>query len=219
MMAKGLTMEELIRMGATPVEPKHFMQALTLEELKALGAEPIKPPKPEAPKIEKVIEKTVEKVVEKVDNEKVKELEQKLVVKEKENEQTLKVLQAEIASLRKKVENQENYNVSAGVSPLMVLAANALVSGQTQRINFNGATVALRNDGGVDVTFSGGGFTILTATGAKDDSNVTYTFTQAPSAIVQNGQMLRDGAGYTLSGLTATMSNPTGTGGDIYGIV
>lgn len=216
-MKKGLTLEEVISLGGKPVVPKYFMEALTLEELRALGARPIVPEKKQpvekpVDRVEKVIEKRVE-VVKEADNTKVQQLEEQFAKGMEEMQKTIEAIRNEIKRM-----DDNNTPVSAGVSPLMILSGGNLISGQTPRINFIGATVANRNDGGVNVTFSGGGFTILAATGAKDDSNVTYTFTQAPSAIVQNGQILRDGAGYTLAGTTATMSNPTGTGGDIYGI-
>lgn len=69
-----------------------------------------------------------------------------------------------------------------------------------------------------------GGITILTATGAVDDSNTAFTFAEKPDIIFINGMGYRDGSTiggvpvWTWAVLTATLSNPVGTGGDIYGI-
>ncbi len=59
---------------------------------------------------------------------------------------------------------------------------------------------------------------VLVATGTVNDSNVTFTFTAAPSLVAVNGTNYRENHGWTISGLTVTLANPVGTGGDIYGI-
>lgn len=64
----------------------------------------------------------------------------------------------------------------------------------------------------------GSGLSILAATGTIDDSNVTFTFTAIPSAVVVNGAVYNNGNGVTISGTTATLDNPIGTGGSIIGL-
>lgn len=66
-----------------------------------------------------------------------------------------------------------------------------------------------------------GSFTILTATGTIDDSNVTFTFTSEPSLVNVNGAFYKQTGGaitWTYGGGTVTLSSPVGTGGSIYGI-
>ncbi len=71
---------------------------------------------------------------------------------------------------------------------------------------------------------SSGAFTLLTPTGAVDDSNVTFVFTVIPSLVVINGMTYRAGsksggvAVWTNVGTTVTLAFPVGSGGDIYGI-
>ena len=47
--------------------------------------------------------------------------------------------------------------------------------------------------------------TFLVATGAVNSANTSFTFTQAPQAIIADGTTYFENNGYTLSGLTATM--------------
>lgn len=54
-----------------------------------------------------------------------------------------------------------------------------------------------------------------TPTGTVNDTNVTFTATQTPIYIIQNGLQYFEDAGYTLSGLTITLTTPVGTGGFI----
>ena len=71
----------------------------------------------------------------------------------------------------------------------------------------------------VDATGGGGGgVSILAATGTVDNSNTVFTFTSAPTIVVVNGTAYRNGYGVTISGTTATLDNPAGTGGDVYGL-
>lgn len=69
----------------------------------------------------------------------------------------------------------------------------------------------------VDLNGGGGGFTLLTATGAINSTNVTFTFTQKPTYIVSDGVWYRENIGWTWSGLTATMVIPPND--DIWGFV
>lgn len=69
---------------------------------------------------------------------------------------------------------------------------------------------------------SGGGFTVLPATGAINSSNVTYTFTKVPSYIVADGvwfpPISANGTVFwTNVGTTVTMINPPTF--DLYGIL
>lgn len=65
---------------------------------------------------------------------------------------------------------------------------------------------------------SSSGFTVLAATGALDNSNTVFTFTTAPTVVVVNGVQYRNGHGVSIVGLTATLDNPAGTNGDVYGL-
>lgn len=61
--------------------------------------------------------------------------------------------------------------------------------------------------------------TILEATGSVDDSNLAFTFTEKPKLICINGAFYRENHGWTWATLTATLTLPVGTGGDIFGII
>lgn len=58
----------------------------------------------------------------------------------------------------------------------------------------------------------------LPSSGANDDTNVTYGFLAAPTLIVQNGKTYRSGHGWTGT-TTVTMDAPSGTSGDLFGIL
>lgn len=64
-----------------------------------------------------------------------------------------------------------------------------------------------------------GALTVLSATGDVDDSNKVFTFTSEPALVVVNGASYIDGAGVTISTTTATLDNPAGTGGSVFGLV
>jgi len=51
--------------------------------------------------------------------------------------------------------------------------------------------------------------------GAINNSNKVFVFAAAPTAVVVNGQIYFNGAGYSLSGTTVTLDNVVGTGGSI----
>ena len=66
--------------------------------------------------------------------------------------------------------------------------------------------------------------TILTVTGTIDDSNTTFTLTSEPTVLVINGGVYKQTGGaitwtWTLGTLTAELSSPIGTGGNIFGLV
>ena len=61
----------------------------------------------------------------------------------------------------------------------------------------------------------------LAATGAINDSNQNFTFTQPPLLLNINGLLYRQNGGaitWTISGLTVTTSVPVGVNGSIFGI-
>lgn len=64
---------------------------------------------------------------------------------------------------------------------------------------------------------SSGAYSILTATGTIDDSNTAFTFASKPTEVVINGLSYIENAGWTWSNPTATLENPVGSGGRIYG--
>lgn len=75
--------------------------------------------------------------------------------------------------------------------------------------------------GRVLVDMSGGGISILTATGTVDDSNVDFVFASEPTVVVVNGAVYRKNRGWTwtLGTLTVTLASPAGSGGDVYGLI
>lgn len=92
-----------------------------------------------------------------------------------------------------------------------------LVAGTNVTLTYNRASG--RNDITISATLAGGGsFSVLTATGAVDDSNVTFTFVSAPALVVVNGTAYRNGHGVAISGTTATLDSPAGVSGDVYAI-
>lgn len=72
-----------------------------------------------------------------------------------------------------------------------------------------------------DITINGGAggsMSVLAATGTINDSNVVFTFASEPKLVVVNGAAYRHGAGVTIATTTATLDNPPGSGGDVYGL-
>jgi hypothetical protein len=113
------------------------------------------------------------------------------------------------------------------------LYVNGVKKGLAQFINLiPGAGISLthvqtgnRQDITITATGGAGAFTPLVATGAIDDSNVTFTYIQEPSAIVINGAAYLKTSqvggvnAWTWNNLTATYAFPVGSGGSTYGIV
>lgn len=64
----------------------------------------------------------------------------------------------------------------------------------------------------------GGGTTILETVSTIDDSNLTFIFTEEPKIIYVNGIAYRKNHGWTWLVLTATLSTPVGSGGEIFGV-
>ena len=81
----------------------------------------------------------------------------------------------------------------------------------------SGITITVNANGQKEISTSGGGITILTATGTIDDSNTSFTFISKPTEIVINGSSYIENGGWTWAGLTATLDFPVGSGGKIYG--
>lgn len=87
--------------------------------------------------------------------------------------------------------------------------------------------LALKNRPGVSVgenfggaIHRGGGLSspMAPSSGTVDDSNTIFVFPSIPKVVVVNGAMYRHGKGVTISGTTATLDNPAGTGGDVYAL-
>lgn len=103
---------------------------------------------------------------------------------------------------------------------LYINGVKKLLSAQTLNITGSGVSYNYangRND--VTITGSGGGsLSVLAATGTVDDSNTTFTFASTPTLVMVNGAAYRDGHGVTIVTTTATLDNPPGVGGDVYGL-
>lgn len=86
--------------------------------------------------------------------------------------------------------------------------------------NGAGYTLVRNANGTVSLSISGAGTNILIATGTVDDSNTFFTFVSKPKIINVNGAFYRENFGWSWDDgtLTATLDNPVGTGGDIYGL-
>lgn len=54
--------------------------------------------------------------------------------------------------------------------------------------------------------------------GTIDNTNKVFTFASTPTIVVANGASYINGFGVTISGTTATMDNPVGTGGSLYAL-
>lgn len=102
---------------------------------------------------------------------------------------------------------------------LYINGVKKLLTAQTLNITGTGVSYNFAN-GRNDVTISGGGgsLAVLTATGAMDDSNTSFTFASEPTLVNINGATYVHGHGVTISGTNVTTDNPVGTGGFIYGL-
>lgn len=92
---------------------------------------------------------------------------------------------------------------------------------QPLALNFKGTgapTITTGQDGVTHLNFSGGGLSVLAATGTVDNSNTVFTFVSAPTLVVVNGAIYQNGHGVTIATTTATLDNPVGTGGSIFGL-
>lgn len=104
-----------------------------------------------------------------------------------------------------------------GVKKGLVNTLN-IIPGSGVTVSYNRASG--RNDITISATGVGGSFSILTATGTVDDSNTAFTFISKPSIIIVNGASYQENHGWSWNSgtLTATLDNPVGTGGNVYGI-
>ena len=65
------------------------------------------------------------------------------------------------------------------------------------------------NSGGTDIEWaSGGGGTVSTPTGTVDGSNTSFTASATPLFVISDGIVYVESFGYSLSGLTITMTSP-----------
>jgi hypothetical protein len=92
--------------------------------------------------------------------------------------------------------------------------------GSGDRVKAGSGVAITTNVIGQKVITATGSFGILDATGDIDDTNVDFTFISKPSLININGAFYREDHGWAWDAptLTATLDNPVGTDGDIYGI-
>lgn len=102
-----------------------------------------------------------------------------------------------------------------GSKKLLTAQMINLVAGTGISITY--AYTSGRNDITISATGSGS-FSVLAATGTINDANTVFTFPSTPSIVVVNGASYRNGAGVTIVTTTATLDNPVGVGGDIYGV-
>lgn len=129
------------------------------------------------------------------------------------------------SGILKKTEGK-SVQVVHGPNGINILVDGVLKGAPATYLNLLGGTgmtlvvnqVGERIDVTLNSSASGGGLSVLTATGAVDDSNVTFTFVSAPTLVVVNGTAYRDGHGVSVVGTTATLDNPVGVGGDIYAL-
>lgn len=143
------------------------------------------------------------------------------------DERTDKTAIKGIEEIEEKIKAIEIRPTGGAGRSLLQLYVDGAKKGAVQYINLvAGSGVALtyssaygRNDITISATGSGS-FSILTATGTIDDSNKDFTFVSKPSFIVVNGASRIENTGWTWNAgtLTATLSNPVGTGGDLYGV-
>lgn len=98
------------------------------------------------------------------------------------------------------------------------VATNKSVRGGGDTVVAGSGVTITRNANGQSVISSTGGFSVLTATGTVNDSNTVFTFVSSPTLVVVNGVSYRHGHGVTIVTTTATLDNPVGVGGDIYGL-
>lgn len=75
----------------------------------------------------------------------------------------------------------------------------------------------LMHGGGSKTTGSGLNYLALQS-GAIDNSNTVFTFASTPTIVVVNGASYINGFGVAIVGTKATLDNPAGTGGSVYGL-
>ena len=123
----------------------------------------------------------------------------------------------------KLTKNQNGFQLFGGTSGIK-LYVNGVKKGTAKTLNLvPGANVSMnyvasngRNDIIISASLSGGGLTVLPATGAIDGINTSFTFTEKPIYLVIDGGWYRENVGWTWSVLTATLTIPPSN--DIYGL-
>lgn len=126
-------------------------------------------------------------------------------------------LLGEIKNIKKILDEVGKYEYG---SSLQILVAGVPLS-FTGQINFKSGFTVVQNGQGVDVSANGtgGGLGYLALkTGAINNTNTTFTFASTPTIVVVNGASYINGSGVTISGTTATLDNPPGTGGSVYAL-
>lgn len=99
---------------------------------------------------------------------------------------------------------------SMGVQKIRAGSSNVHIDG-------DGANVSIR----VDEGGGSGSLSLEEPSGAVNDSNTLFVFSEKPFLIVMNHDTYRENHGWTWDSgsLTATMYSPAGVGGDIYGLI
>lgn len=133
-------------------------------------------------------------------------------------------VEKKVTELKTEISNVRSMRLGAGRG--LQLYVDGGKKGLAQYVNLiAGTNVTLsyshangRNDVTISSTGGSGSLSLVTATGAVDDSNTSFTFSAEPSLVIINGASYRHGKGVTISGTSVTTDNPVGAGGDIYGL-
>lgn len=138
------------------------------------------------------------------------------LVEVRTDEGETKLIKGEIRRLDLLVKEIGKYEYG---SSLQILLAGVPV-GFTGQINFKTGFTVVQSGQGIDVsaTGTGGGLGFLSATGAVNNANTTFTFASSPTLVVVNGAMYRNGFGVTITGDSAVLDDAPGIGGDVYGL-
>ena len=116
--------------------------------------------------------------------------------------------------------NDSNTAFPFASKPITVVV-NGLSYRENHGWSWDGVNATLDNPVGTggDIYAVSAGITILTTSSTIDDSNVAFVFASLPNVIVVNGLAYRQNHGWSWNSgtLTATLDNPVGTGGDIFG--
>ena len=174
------------------------------------------------PDTETLIAEVVKKIPPEITAEQVRDKLETL----KENERTDKSAIKGIDELEERVKQIElrptGRTGGAKGFTLYVDGAKKLLTAQTINL-IPGAGVSLtysyangRND--ITISSTGTAISILTATGDIDGVNKDFTFVSKPTIIILNGASYRENAGWSWSGLTATLDSAPISGSDLYGI-
>lgn len=137
---------------------------------------------------------------------------------------TVDEIKQAIETFEKRLDQTKPSGVFIGPSRGHFLYVDGSKKGLVNTVNLiagSGVTLSYaRTHGRNDITISasGGAFSVLTATGDVNDSNVVFTFASEPTLVVVNGVAYRHGKGVTIATTTATLDNPPGNSGDVYGL-